>query len=150
MRPLCAQPLMGDGGAGYSPALLKIQGTGASWPLLQSGVQGECVQGKGTISHIFHLTNHRQFVFKHFSYCCGGNGPHRTNLPLPLPRLTPQHTAGLWGWEPSCAWLSAGLLRVPACSYWNPWKTEGIFPKASGCLHEVSAWPQLGSYHQLL
>lgn len=44
-------------------------GTGAAQSPPWSWIQGECTLGKGTILHIFHLTNHRQFVFKHFGYC---------------------------------------------------------------------------------
>lgn len=61
-------------------------------------------------------------------------------LPSPLPRLTPQNGAGLRGWE-----LSPGrgtiLLVLPDTLPFilKDWR---YFPQISGCLREMSAWPQ--------
>lgn len=112
------------GGAGPSPALPKVWGTGAT--RLWDWVWCVHVLGKGRFSCIFHLTNHRPFVFKHFGYSIAvGMGCITTDPSLLHPHPTPWCAVGPWPGTILCqARCGAELRNADAesatCSSWNP------------------------------
>lgn len=134
-RPLCSCTSLGDAHEGVMgrrwapPALLTVWGTGAARPW--GWLRDELFRGKGTILCVFHLTNHRQFVFERFGYCAAvGIGCIAAYLTSPLPHPTPQRGTPGPGPQP---WpgnhlhhLLPGrvrgqakelqMLRAPACS----------------------------------
>lgn len=94
---------------------------GAQDELCTSWAQGKCALGKRTFLHIFHCTNHRQFVFMQFCYCTvAGMGC------VSLPLLSPPDTWGTWGSGAESSALAGEpgqelhMLRAPACSCWHP------------------------------